>query len=153
MNSKWNEFVSGDKTKAAGIVICFDDKNKVLILRRSSIDKRAGQWTIPGGHIDEEDSSIEAGAVRELKEETNLQCNVEDLIYIGEPKPEKFYFLAKRWTGEVNVSIPNPETDEIEHDDYRWTSIEEIKEIEDSEIPIYLLEKALEIFKNEKNSQ
>ena len=95
MNSKWSEFVSGDKTKAAGIVICFDDEERILILRRSSIDKRAGQWTIPGGHIDEDDASVEAGAVRELKEETNLQCTVEDLIYIGEPKPEKFYFLAK----------------------------------------------------------
>ena len=145
MNSKWSEFVSGEKTKAAGIVICFDDEDRVLIIRRSPIDKRAGQWTIPGGHIDETDDSIESGAIRELKEETNLSCAMGDLVYIGEPKPEKYYFLATTWRGEVNVSIPNPETDEIEHDDYRWASIEEIKDIEDSEIPIYLLEKALQL--------
>ena len=63
-DKKWNEFVSKDKDKAAGIVVCFDDKDRVLIIRRSNIDKRAGQWTLPGGHIDESDKSIEAGAQR-----------------------------------------------------------------------------------------
>ena len=147
-NKKWNEFVSKDKTKAAGIVICFDDKDRILIIRRSNIDKRAGQWTIPGGHIDEDDSSIEAGAARELKEETNLSCNPAELIYIAEPKPEKYYFLAKEWYGTVDVEIPNPKTGEIEHDDYKWASINDIKDIEDTEIPIYLLEKSLKIKNN-----
>ena len=50
----------------------------------------------------------------------------------------------------MKIDKPNPKTDEIEHDDYKWVSIEEIKEIEDTEIPIYLLEKALEISKNAK---
>ena len=150
-NKKWNEFVSKDKIKAAGIVICFDDKDRVLIIRRSNIDKRAGQWTIPGGHIDEDDSSIEAGAARELKEETNLSCNPEDLIYIAEPKPEKYYFLAPSWSGKVDVHIPNPETGEIEHDSYKWISIEDVKDIDNTEIPIYLLDKALEIYKNARN--
>ena len=150
-DKKWNDFVSKDKIKAAGIVICFDDKDRVLIIRRSSIDKRAGQWTIPGGHIDEKDVSIEAGAARELKEETNLSCNADALIYIAEPKPEKFYFLAPSWSGDVDVNIPNPETGEVEHDDYRWASIEDIKDIDNTEIPIYLLDKALEIFKNGTN--
>ena len=38
---------------------------------------------------------------------------------------------------------------EIEHDDYKWATIDEIKEIENTEIPIYLLEKAVEKAKNE----
>ena len=149
-NKKWNEFISKDKRPPAGIVICFDDKDRVLILRRSKIDKRAGQWTIPGGHIDAADDSIEAGAARELKEETDLTCDPAKLIYIGEPRTEKFYFLAPFWDGNVNVSIPNPETGEIEHDAYRWASIDDIKDIEDTEIPIYLLEKALDMLKNAK---
>jgi hypothetical protein len=53
------------------------------------------------------------------------------------------------WSGQVNVSIPNPITNKIEHDDYKWATIEEIKDIDNSEIPIYLLEKALEMSKNE----
>ena len=46
----------------------------------------------------------------------------------------------------------NPKTDEIEHDAYKWLTIDEIKQLANNKIPIYLLEKALEISKNENNS-
>jgi len=120
-----------------------------LILRRAPIDDRAGQWTVPGGHIDAEDRSVEHGAIRELEEETDLTCLEEDLVYLGEPKPQKYYFFARKWSGDVNVSVPNPESGEIEHDAFRWAPIDEIKDIDNSEIPIYLLEKALELSKKE----
>ena len=50
------------------------------------------------------------------------------------------------------MNKPNPHTGEVEHDDYKWATINDIKDIDNSEIPIYLLEKALEITKNETNS-
>ena len=149
MNHAWESFLNEKELRAAGIVICIDKSDNFLIIRRSNIDKREGQWTIPGGHIDDSDNSIEDGAVRELKEETDLDCAAQDVVFIGEPKPQKYYFVAKKWSGSVNVLIPNPKSGEIEHDDYKWVSIEDIKDIENTEIPIYLLEKALEVFKNE----
>ena len=149
MNYKWNQFLTEGELSDVGIVVCLNDKQQFLIIRRSDIDSRAGQWTIPGGHIDDEDTSIEEGAIRELYEETNLKCNVSDLKYLGEPKEKKHYFLTTTWSGGLNISKPNPITGEIEHDDYKWSTIEEIKDIEDSEIPIYLLEKALELSKKE----
>jgi len=148
MKTKWQQYLSEGELSAVGIVVCLDENSNFLIIRRSNIDERSGQWTIPGGHIDEDDRSIEAGAVRELDEETNLMCNTRDLIYLGEPKPQKYYFLTKKWTGSVVIDKPNPETGLIEHDDYKWASIEEIKDIANSEIPIYLLEQALEMFNN-----
>ena len=147
--NNWNKFLTEGELKTVGVVACLNDKQQFLVIRRSDIDSREGQWTMPGGHIDEKDGSIEAGAARELKEEAALTCKVSDLVYLGEPKPEKHYFLTQKWTGEVNVDRPNPETAEIEHDDWKWFTIEEIKDIENSEIPIYLLEKALEISKND----
>jgi hypothetical protein len=66
---------------------------------------------------------------------------------LGSPKPRKYYFLTLKWTGNVHVDKPNPKTDEIEHDDYKWATIKDIKELDDTNIPIYLLEKALEIQK------
>ena len=149
MNQDWKSFLKEGELKIAGIVVCIDDKNRFLVLRRSKIDDRAGQWTIPGGHIDDTDRSIESGAVRELDEEANLKCDVSDLTFLGEPKKKKYYFLTTKWTGEVNVDKPNPHTGEVEHDDYRWATIEQIKDIDNSEIPIYLLEKALEMSNNE----
>ncbi len=140
--NKWNKFLTEGELKTVGVVACLNDKRQFLAIRRSDIDDREGEWTLPGGHVDDKDGSIEAGAVRELKEEAGLICKVADLVYLGEPKPEKHYFLTQKWIGDVNVDRPNPETDEIEHDDWKWVTIDEIKELENSTIPNYLLEKS-----------
>jgi 8-oxo-dGTP pyrophosphatase MutT (NUDIX family) len=150
MRYNWASFITEGETKTVGVVICLNENEQFLIIRRSKIDERAGQWTMPGGHIDDEDGSIEQGAIRELEEETDLVVLDEDLVYLGEPKDKKHYFLAKRWSGYPDVSIPNPKTGEIEHDAWKWATIDEIKDIENTEIPIYLLEKALEMSKNAK---
>ncbi len=150
MKYSWKEFLTEGELKTVGVVVCLNDEQQVLIIKRSKIDERAGEWTLPGGHIDDDDGSIEAGAVRELEEEANLTCRVGDLMYLGRPKKNKHYFLAKKWEGSVNVDKPNPKTDEIEHDDYKWVTIDDIKDIEDTKIPIYLLEKAIEMSKNAK---
>ena len=149
MKHIWNKFITEGELQTVGIVACLNDKQQFLIIRRSNIDSRGGQWTLPGGHIDDLDGSLEAGAVRELDEEAGLVCNISDLQYLGKPKEKKFYFLTQKWTGEVNVDKPNPKTNDIEHDDWKWADIEEIKDIDNSEIPIYLLEKALGMSKNE----
>ena len=153
MNEKWRKYLTekeGD-LKITGIVVCLDDKQRFLIIRRSDIDERAGMWTIPGGHIDEDDRSIESGAVRELDEETDLLVNTSDLVYLGQPKPQKYYFLTQKWSGNVKIDKPNPVTNKIEHDDWKWATINQIKDIDNSEIPIYLLEKALKIAGFEEN--
>ena len=149
--TKWKQFLTEGELKTVGIVACLNDKQQFLALRRSDIDDREGEWTLPGGHVDDKDGSIEAGAARELKEEAGLSCKVTDLVYLGEPKPEKHYFLTQKWSGSVNVDKPNPETGEIEHDAYKWLTIDEVKELDNSKIPNYLLEKALEIAKDEDN--
>ena len=141
----WNQFLNEDDLRDVGIVVCLDDEQRFLIIRRSNIDDRYGQWTIPGGHIDSDDRSIEQGAIRELEEETGLTCKESDLTYLGQPKPKKYYFLTRKWEGLVNINIPNPKSGLVEHDDYSWSTIEEIKDITNSEIPIYLLEKALKL--------
>jgi len=147
MKYSWNQFLREGEESEVGIVACLNNKQQFLILRRSEVDDRSGQWTMPGGHIDPEDGSIEGATVRELHEETNLTCKISDLAYLGSPKEKKYYFLTFQWSGDINVDKPNPKTDEIEHDDYKWVTINEIKDIDDTNIPIYLLEKALEIQK------
>ena len=150
MKYSWNDFLTEGELKTVGVVVCLNDEQQFLIIRRSDIDERGGQWTLPGGHIDDEDSSIESGALRELEEEAGMTCEISDLTYLDEPRDKKHYFLTQNWTGTVNVDKPNPKTDEIEHDAYKWATIDDIKDIENTEIPIYLLEKAIEMSKNAK---
>ena len=58
--NKWNKFLAEGELKTVGIVACLNDKQQFLVIRRSNVDDRGGQWTIPGGHIDDKDNSIEA---------------------------------------------------------------------------------------------
>ena len=61
---------------ATGIAVF--KNGKLLVVRRVSHDDfLAGEWELPGGGVDAGET-IEQGAVRELKEETNL--DVEKII-------------------------------------------------------------------------
>lgn len=48
---------------------------KILLIKRKN-DPYKGKWALPGGFLDPEDDDARAAAVRELKEETNLDLNI-----------------------------------------------------------------------------
>lgn len=61
-------------TKNFADVILVNQKGDVFLLQRSKESKMfPGMWGLPGGHVDEGETSIEA-AKRELKEETNIDA-------------------------------------------------------------------------------
>ena len=60
------------------IFVVYNDK--ILFLRRANyIRQFGGKWCFPGGHIDNNETSKDA-IIRELKEETGLDVDVESLI-------------------------------------------------------------------------
>ena len=62
-------------TDQVGLVIVLDSQERVLLLKRSEeVGYGANRWSIPGGHI-QEDETFEEGAIRETKEETNLEVS------------------------------------------------------------------------------
>ena len=152
MNQIWNKFLNENKKKDIASVVCINDKQQILILRRSKTDKhRPLHWDLPGGHVDPSDNSLEDGAVRELQEEAGIEASIGDLIFIESrnlKKSTRHTFVTTKWTGKVKLK-PNPKTDIIEHDEYKWLTIDEIKSLEQSIIPNYILSKALDKIKNE----
>ena len=143
----WNSFLNENKKKEIASIICVNDDQQILILRRSGTDKhKSGFWDLPGGHIDPSDDSLEAGVARELREEAGLKVSTGDLMYVTKRelhKATRYTFVTTKWTGEINLK-PNPKTDILEHDDHKWATIEEIKDLEQSIIPNYILRKALD---------
>lgn len=87
--------------KSAGCIII--DNDKVLLVQQSS-----GNWGFPKGHLEKGESETEA-AIRETKEETNLDVKIVDsgARYSIEYNTDKgthkeaVYFLATRTSEEI----------------------------------------------------
>ena len=50
-----------------------------ISMRINTSKSMLGLWQTPGGHLNENETSLEA-AQRELREETGIQCEEKDLI-------------------------------------------------------------------------
>lgn len=86
--------LNDDLEKACGCIIIND--GKVLLVRQNK-----GHWEFPKGHVEENETEMET-AIREVKEETNLDVVIEnDKRYIIEYVTDKgrdkqvVYFIAK----------------------------------------------------------
>lgn len=81
--------------KSCGCIV-INDKNEVLLIHHN-----AGHWDFPKGHVEEGETEIET-AIREVKEETNIDVEVnEEYRYDTKYSPkedvikEVIYFLAR----------------------------------------------------------
>ena len=72
-------FIFYENPKVAAGTICRID-GRVVLLKRG-IEPGYGKWVFPGGFIDRGEA-VEAGAVRETKEEVNLDVRIERLLNV-----------------------------------------------------------------------
>lgn len=157
---KWQNFLNEvkKKRKIIACVVVVNENNKILIIKRSKDeDSKQNYWDLPGGHIDDDDKSIEDGAIRELEEETCLKSDKKDLVYVSKVETndaDKYFYTTNKWSGEVNFK-ENPKTGVIEHSDSKWVDVEDIKDNKSLELrtfPAYLLDRALEKLNNDQTS-
>ena len=106
----------------ARVLLVKDDK--VILIHRY----RGGReyWVIPGGHIDEGETPEQA-AVREVKEETNL--DIYDLTLLWEDE-KGYVFKAKFKDGELQFTGPELENAN-ENNSYvlEWVSVVKAKDL------------------------
>lgn len=77
-----------DELGAGVAVIIFNDENQVLLQKRADV----GLWGIPSGHIEIGETVSEA-AIREVKEEANLDIRIKKLIGIySDPSSQVFEY-------------------------------------------------------------
>jgi ADP-ribose pyrophosphatase YjhB (NUDIX family) len=67
--------------RIAAYNVCLDASSRLLMCRLSDITERPGSWTLPGGGIDFGEHP-EAGALRELHEETGLTGRIVELLAV-----------------------------------------------------------------------
>lgn len=101
--------------KSCGCIIIED--GKVLMVKQTK-----GHWGFPKGHIEDDETEVET-AIREVKEETNIDVDIEEnkrytMRYATDKgnMKEIVYFVARKVCGEVKAQ--ECEIDEIEWLDF-----------------------------------
>jgi 8-oxo-dGTP diphosphatase len=125
-------------------------EGKILLLKvRSKSSHDAEKWEIPGGKV-KKGEFFDQALKREFMEETGLEINIDSLYNVIQNN----YTACK--TNEEIKSIQlimkvSSNTDEVkisqEHDDYKWFTREELKEVIDNEL---LSKAAMNSFKEVK---
>ena len=109
-------------------------EGKTLILRRHPKSRNnPHKYELPGGKVDPGEFFDEA-LIREFKEETCLDVNIESLFETVQDE-----FISRRTNQPIstvqlmmNLEIIDGEVQiSSEHDDYKWVSKEELKELYD----------------------
>jgi 8-oxo-dGTP pyrophosphatase MutT (NUDIX family) len=104
-----------DDVSTVAKVVLIDQKSRILFLKRSDyMEKYAGQWDLPGGHL-KDSESLEAGLAREVKEETSLTVTTPVLFL----KLDNIHFFYAMYDSqEVILSH--------EHTDYKFFERQEL---------------------------
>jgi len=126
---------------ATGYVFFIKDK-KILLSRRFNTGYEDGKYSVPAGHI-EENESLTVGTYREIKEEVGVTLLPEDirLVHIMHRKEDDirmdFFFTVDTWSTEPK----NMEPDKC--DDLAWFPLDQLPQ---NTIPY--IRSAIEHFRN-----
>ena len=123
------------------------DGGKVLILRRHPKSRNnPHKYELPGGKVDPGEF-FDIALIREFKEETNLDVNIISLFEVVQDE-----FISRRTNRPIstvqlmmNLEIIGGELQiSDEHDDFKWVSNEELKELYNEDMLTPTLRKTLE---------
>ena len=102
-----------------------NDRGEILLTRRN-VEPFKGQWCLPGGHIDANET-VETAVIREVGEETGLDFTAKFITYLDEIAPKHNWHavvmvFAGKGTGEISKQAS-------EVTDIRWFSLEEARSL------------------------
>jgi 8-oxo-dGTP pyrophosphatase MutT (NUDIX family) len=83
------KIVPKDSKKVAKVIIINADDHILMLKRSDYVDKFAGEWDLPGGHI-QVGEDFEVGMKREVKEETGL--DVGECTFVDKMDNLDFYW-------------------------------------------------------------
>ena len=106
--------------RVTGILI---ENNEILLVKQKLNDKR--NWSLPGGKL-ERGETLEQGIIREMKEETGLDTEILNLLYLCDVSKMNhtllhITFLLRRVGGEIE--LPSNQFDDNPINDVKYVPI------------------------------
>ena len=105
--------------------LLFIQEDQILLARRFNTGYRDGEYSVPAGHLDGNETVIGAG-MREAKEETGVGIEAGNMTFSsvmhrteGDERVD-FFVQIHKWQGEIVNTEPN------KCDDLRWVSFDEL---------------------------
>jgi len=108
-----SDSLNGERTAAVAVtIVCGDQGEAQFVLTRRSpkLRKHAGQWALPGGRIDGNETAAQA-ALRELDEEVGVAVEPGAIIGQLDDYATRSGFIITPvvvWAGQVDL-VPNPD--------------------------------------------
>ena len=119
-----------DKYIKVGIGVMILDNNKILLGHRCTNGKDTGgiyepdSWCLPGGKQEYEETVYET-AIREVKEETNLDIKNPRVYSVSDDfQPDRHFITIEMLTNEYNgeLKIMEPE----KQDEWKWFELDNL---------------------------
>jgi 8-oxo-dGTP diphosphatase len=105
--------------------LLFFRNDKILLLRRFNTGYADGQYSVPAGHLDGNET-VTAAAIREGEEETGVRIEPSDVLFSsvmhrkdGDERVD-FFLRIHKWQGEPE----NTEPDKC--DELHWANVNEL---------------------------
>lgn len=86
--------------------------DEVLLLRRFNTGYEDGNFSVPAGHLDGNETVIDA-MIREAREETGIEIHPNDIRIVqvmhrfSEEERIDYFLAAERWSGEISIGEPD----------------------------------------------
>jgi len=94
-----------------GVVVLIEQDDQVLLGKRAPDSFLAGKWCLPGGFI-EFDEDFVFSAIREVKEETNLDVEVQSILNVSSNfLSSDLHTLVVTLVAKVSKGVPKPGDD------------------------------------------
>jgi 8-oxo-dGTP pyrophosphatase MutT (NUDIX family) len=103
----------------------FFRENQVLLLRRFNTGFRDGEYSVPAGHLDGNETVIAAG-IREAQEEVGTKIEAGEMVFssvmhrVEDDERVDFFLHVHKWQGEPFNAEPE------KCDDVRWADVAEL---------------------------
>ena len=129
------------KKRYSGVIV--ECKGKVLLCKRNNDGELPGEWSIPCGHIENNETPID-GAAREFYEETNIKINNGKLVGMFKPASGNglFYTYLHNSPKEIHPDLDN-EKDAIEHSECNYFTYDEISKEDTTPELLEIIKKVL----------